>query len=266
MIKSLFSSGKEQFKREFWNAKPFPHAIIDDFLDNESFRSLTESLRAVHENPSISFKTPLEKKNTTYSSETFSKECGSLVGAITGKEFLGELSELTGVREITPLTEYKGHDFKFYHKMEEGGFLASHVDHSEVLGNNKVHFLNCIYYGPERWENGWGGETVLFDKWGFREVAKVACKPNRLLIFLHTSQSFHGVSRLVKNETSRFTIYMDFYANVAELGNMAEASKAAQSNFVPRFWKHRTTFVPLTVKYMHRYLPWYLLWLTRQKY
>jgi hypothetical protein len=94
----------------------------------------------------------------------------------------------------------------------------------------------------------------------------VECRPNRLLIFLHTSQSFHGVSRLTGNEIPRFTVYMDYYAKVAELSLLNTQTKAYQSDFLPLFWKHRTTFVPFTLRYAHRYLPWYLLYLTRQKY
>jgi len=263
-VKSIFAEGKEAVKRKFWQAQPFPHIYFDDFLPAERFQQLTDSTRQGEEKPpDFTFATSLEKNKTTFANDSLTNESKALVDSITNKVFLDELSELTSIPEIIPLTAYKEHSFRFYHKMVDGGYLGSHVDHSAV-NQDRVHFLNCIFYGPEKWDPAWGGETVLFDKWGFKPVAKVACRPNRLLIFLHTSQSFHGVSNLVGNKNPRLTFYMDYYAKVADLPRLTEQSRACGSSYKAKFWQHPTTFVPLTIKHSRRYLPGYIKYHLRQ--
>jgi hypothetical protein len=265
-VKSIFADGKESVKRKFWQAKPFPHYYLDDFLPKERFNRLAESARQKNDKPEFTFATALEKNKTTYANDSLDAESKALVQSITNPEFLRELTELTSVPEIVPLTEFKNHDYRFYHKMVDGGYLGSHVDHSAILNQNRVHFLNCIYYGPEKWSPSWGGETVLFDKWGFKPVAKVECRPNRLLIFLHTSQSFHGVSRITGATNPRLTMYMDYYAKVEDLPRLNEQSLISGSKFKARFWRHLTTFVPMTIKHTHRYLPTYLKYHLRRKF
>jgi Rps23 Pro-64 3,4-dihydroxylase Tpa1-like proline 4-hydroxylase len=265
-VKSIFAEGAETVKRKFWQAQPFPHYYLDNFLGDERFQRLTESSRQKDDKPEFTFTTALEKNKTTFANDSLDAESKALVESITNAEFLQELTELTSIPEIVPLTEYKNHDFRFYHKMVDGGYLGSHVDHSAVLNQERVHFLNCIYYGPERWNSSWGGETVLFDKWGFNPVAKVECRPNRLLIFLHTSQSFHGVSRITGSTNPRLTMYMDFYAKVQDLQRLNEQSTFCGSAYEARFWQHPTTFVPLSVRHAHRYLPGYLKYLMRRDF
>ncbi|MFM8878899.1 MAG: 2OG-Fe(II) oxygenase [Verrucomicrobiota bacterium] len=264
-VPTLFAEGEEQTIRKFWNAKPFPHVWIDDFLPRERFDRLVRSEEASAEKPDFEFNTSLERNKTTYSSDAVSTESQSLVASITAPQFLKEISRLTGIPDIIPLTEYKSQSLRFHHKMEDGGFLGSHVDHSAVR-EGRVHFLNCIFYGPATWKPEWGGQTLLFDKWGFREQARVECTPNRLLIFLHTSESFHGVARLTGNPHSRPTVYMDYYAKLNDLKLLDVQAARNGSAFASKFWRHYTTFVPRSLKDSLRYMHPYLMYLLRRGY
>ncbi len=105
---------------------------------------------------------------------------------------------------------------------------------------------------------------MLFDKWELKEKARAECVPNRLLIFLHTSQSFHGVSRLAGNTCGRSTVYMDYYAEPGDLHLLNKQSRRCNSGFECKFWRHGTSFVPSTLKL--KYWRYYLLWLLRRKY
>jgi hypothetical protein len=264
-VKSIFAEGKDTVKRKFWQAQPFPHYYLDGFLPEDRFSRLAESARQKNDKPDFVFATALEKNKTTYANDSLDEESKALVESITNAGFLKELTELTSIPDIVPLTAYKDHSYRFYHKMIDGGYLGSHVDHSAVTNQDRVHFLNCIYYGPEKWSPSWGGETVLYSKWGFNPVAKVECRPNRLLIFLHTSQSFHGVSPITGCTNPRLTMYMDYYARVQDLARLNEQSRSSGSNYESRFWKHSTTFVPLTILHAHRYLRGYLKYLLRPR-
>ena len=70
-------------------------------------------------------------------------------------------------------------------------------------------------------------------------------KPNRLVIFLHSSQSFRGVTELRKNLCDRSTIYMDYNMKKTSLEDLTVQSEKAGSKFIPRYWIHQTTFMPI---------------------
>lgn len=131
--------------------------------------------------------------------------------------------------------------------MTDGGYLGSHVDHSNI-GKNDVHMLNCIFYISEKWDASWGGHTVFFNKFGFKEKSKIIYKPNRLVIFLHSSQPFHGVTKLKGNSLERSTIYMDYNTHKDNLKYLNVQSLKYGSKFVANYWRHQTTFIPTTLK------------------
>ena len=75
------------------------------------------------------------------------------------------------------------------------GFLGSHVDHSSIKEGKFCHIANTIFYASNKWEKDWGGNTILFSRNGFSQEVKIEPIPNRLIFFIHTANSFHGVSR-----------------------------------------------------------------------
>jgi Rps23 Pro-64 3,4-dihydroxylase Tpa1-like proline 4-hydroxylase len=75
--------------------------------------------------------------------------------------------------------------------MKTGGLLGAHVDHSHSANDNKLlHVANAIFYVSQKWDEAWGGETLLFNSTGFKIIKKISPKPNRLILFIHSSTSF----------------------------------------------------------------------------
>lgn len=257
-------------KRKFWTAKPFPHLIIDDFLPSDKFNKLSKELvDHFHIRKSQQkFNTSIEKNKETFSNDQLGAETLGLISEVTKQEFLDKLSFLTSIYHVTPLTSQENYIYKFLHKMTDGGFLGSHVDHSYINKNDgHVHYLNCIYYAHDLWDtNNWGGETLMYDSLGFKVKNKIAPKPNRLLIFLHSAHSWHGTAKLTGNRhIDRFTIYMDYYCRVNEipaLQNNARIYANDNDYFLPEFWQHKTTFSPRlkldSIKYWGTYLKYLL--------
>ena len=85
-----------------------------------------------------------------------------MVSILSYPEFVKQLSTLTGVDSLRPLTDFnsKKKPFHYFHQMSEGGYLGSHVDHSSI-DEDDVHILNCIFYISEDWDSSWGGDTVF---------------------------------------------------------------------------------------------------------
>ena len=88
-----------------------------------------------------------------------------------------------------------------------------------------------------------GGSTEFYKWYGLLKGAEVKYKPNRLILFLHSSKSFHKVSRIKSNKLNRFSVYMDYYIHRDKLSHFIEQTKK-NKKFVPKFWQHQTTFVP----------------------
>ena len=252
-IPLIFKNNNDELISQFWNAKPFPHIYIDDFLDDDSFQILAKAAKEVDIKPAMTFNSEIQSGKDIFSNADSPKAIQAIVDVLSHPEFVQQLSILTKIENIRPLTEFKSDflPFKYFHQMSDGGHLGSHVDHSTV-GIDNVHVLNCIFYITDKWESDWGGDSLFFSKFGFKEKARVSYKPNRLVIFLHTSQSFHGVSKLRGNRYKRSTIYMDYNLDKNKLENVKNQAINNGSKFIPKFWAHQTTFIPGSFKNFHR--------------
>lgn len=236
-------------KEKFWSAKPYPHIIVDDYLPNHAYKDIAINLSNYNRRSradklrqdTLTFNTRLEKNKVAYARNS---ELGSILtvprvylaalGFLRRLEdlFSFERSSILSLEDIqTPFTEYR-----YFHQTEEGGSLGMHVDHSQlydrygkVVKPHMIHFANAIYYcGPNEHV---GGQTFLTD--GRGKTVYVEPKPNRLLIFLHSSNSWHGVRHLAGGGP-RTTVYMDYYTYKSNIDGIL--------NFSWR--KHATTFKP----------------------
>lgn len=85
---------------------------------------------------------------------------------------------------------------------------------------------------------------MLFDRFGLREAARVCPKPNRLLVFMHSSVAFHGVDVVTcPASEKRMSYHMDYYASKE---NSSIAYARYQNNPTSRglrSWTHGTIFV-----------------------
>jgi len=225
----------------FWNAKPYPHLVIDNFWEADEFEKLSNS--NINFFPERTFNTSIENNKQVFSAEDLPPKLKFTVDLLGSEWFVDNyLYPLTNILPINPLLNFPNTIYRFHHQMGRGGILGNHVDHSFLdQSPGQIHILNAIYYHHQRWDKSWGGYTTLNNK------PIVEPKPNRLLIFLHTSKSFHGVGRLICPENlKRKTIYMDYYCRVTDLWRLNQQSYKYNytTNAWLEFWKHHTTFVP----------------------
>jgi hypothetical protein len=249
----------------FWSNRPYPHLVIDHWWDDHfQLHDVRKELSKLYEGKNeTTYKSTIEANKHIYNEDS---NVGRLLKPFADKlesaEFVSELEKMTGIDKIFPLTIFnndKSTDYKYFHRMYEGGQVGKHVDHSQiyskkgkVISPDYVHFLNAIFYveGCEE-----GGATVLHDKQYNIYDKSVRAEAGRLLLFLHNSNSWHSVNPIIKCPVPRTTIYMDYYCRKEELHKLGLWNQ---------FWKHRTTFIPKTVEHW-RYVPWYVEWLLRRK-
>ncbi len=224
-------------KKEFLNANPFPHLVIDEFLEPDYYRNLITILNEMTTSADGRyFDTELENKKWISLNSTLPNVVRQIVDALNADEWVNNVQNLTGIDSLIT-TSHGNTSLANYHEMEPGGILGVHVDHSDEPVSGSPHILNVLIYLTENWNENDGGSTFLYDKTGKNIVSKVQYKQNRAVIFLHTPYSFHSVERINENaQQKRKSIYVDYYSESYKPYNNINL------NFSSRWFKHGTTF------------------------
>ena len=230
-----------------WFKDPFPHAIIDDFLPSDLFLKISKKLTKIDDVQDLkkTFKSHVELNKRVYGDKDLDEDLRLPIEAM-GSQALKEIFEThLNIKKMVSLSDWSDYGGYFpLHSMKSGGLLGIHVDHSHSK-SELLHMANSIFYVSPYWEDSWGGETVLCNSSGSRIAKKIIPKPNRLILFVHSSSSFHGVNKInCPTDVNRTTYYMDYYIRDEQILNMRKAIKTKTDKSL-NFSFHSTTFIPL---------------------
>ena len=169
-------------------AEPFPHIVIDDFLDADVLR------RVLDEFPSSKDKNYFDRDQERFKFQFAPHELESglirnLFAELNSEAFLGFLEEMTGIKGLISDPYFDGGGL---HETKRGGHLGVHADfniHGRLMVERR---LNLLVYLNEDWEDDYGGQLELWDQKMQRCV--VAVKPvfGRAVIFNTALDSYHG--------------------------------------------------------------------------
>jgi Rps23 Pro-64 3,4-dihydroxylase Tpa1-like proline 4-hydroxylase len=200
------------FNIEFKNSKPYPHIILDNFLDKDFFLNLDTESFGIEKCRNEHLDTFLERNKSNSKNVDLSNEIKKLVKELNSDKFVKNLKKLTGIEELFQ-TSVGNTALSNYHEMYESGFVGTHVDHSSEPKTGLPHVLNILIYLTKGWDKSWGGSTILANKNGKKIEKVIDYIPNRAVIFLHTPFSFHGVQELKNNLKKRSSVYVDYYSS-----------------------------------------------------
>lgn len=238
--------------------RPFPHYVIDDFLPADTFAELVNSGLTGQALLKRKFETSLETGKSVHGNEEMNAAANipiKLLGGQFGSTLISEAFGIDGVSSMFDRPNFGG--YYPFHQMSSGGLLGAHVDHSYSV-DGQVHVANCIFYANPYWPEEWGGETILFDRTGMHEVTRINPKPNRLIIFMHSSISFHGVDVVKCPETEkRMTYYMDYYATKENVRKAYAQYRTKPDSNGMRSWTHGTIFLPFHPLGRFRFPNWF---------
>jgi hypothetical protein len=240
-----------EFKQRFWQAEPYPHICIDNFLREDLFQQVVNDFRSIDGSaiPTEVYSSEIELNKVCFESSSNFANAQEVVDCLSRQTFIQLIESLLNTNNIIPLPKFRTENKstrKYLHIMKDGGFLGSHVDQSHI-DQTHIHILSCIFYASENWTEEQGGHTTLFNKDGSQAIAKIDYKPNRLAIFLHTSESFHGVSKL-NTENNRYSIYMDYYLPIQQLQTFKKAFAQLSQKSQPQYWQHDVIFFSTSKK------------------
>jgi 2OG-Fe(II) oxygenase superfamily len=197
MIKPL---NLEALKQQWTSARPYPHVIIDDFLEPGAAEGIARSYptfdQALKDGFAFNFVNEQRKVQIT-DRKKFSEPVRQLEAAISSSAFLADLEAITGVPRLVADEQLAGGGM---HLTGSGGRLDVHVDFNLIEDRKLFRRLNILIYLNPVWKEEWGGHIELWD----RDVRTChqRCIPalNRCLIFETSDISYHGVAPVAAPE------------------------------------------------------------------
>ena len=189
---------------QYQQAQPFPHVVMDDFLDPGIMQVARAELQRFQDwdhDPTPS-NTPYQVNKffvPSPRSEIFERTLDSLrrtapvtfsvLQSLKSPEFRGWLELVTGIGQILADDDWLGGGV---HKITTGGFLDIHVDFNIHWKNDLHRRLNLLIYLNPGWQDTWGGALELWDTQCQACQHRVLPVFNRAVLFRITEDAYHG--------------------------------------------------------------------------
>lgn len=176
-------------KKQFVNAEPFDHIVIDGLFNKEPLSMLSKMYPKIEDKKWWTYDNFLEKKYAFNSIEQLDPMFKEFFDEVNSQKFIDQLSRLSGVENLIPDHKLNGAGL---HQIVRGGKLDVHEDYNIHRELNAFRTLNLIVYLNEDWQEEWGGDLQLWDKDMQNCVKKVNPIFNRSVIFRTDQKSNHG--------------------------------------------------------------------------
>ncbi|MCP4473324.1 MAG: hypothetical protein GY821_01875 [Gammaproteobacteria bacterium] len=122
--KKLLAIAKK-LSADYIAAEPFPHIVMDDFMDEERLQQALEVFPAPEALKFKRFNDPSQKKLGYSQVEDLPTPISSILYAMNQPLFLQFLETLTGIKGLIPDPYYHGGGL---HQITRGGKLDIHID------------------------------------------------------------------------------------------------------------------------------------------
>ncbi|MFC7448771.1 2OG-Fe(II) oxygenase [Rhodococcus daqingensis] len=177
-------------------ATPFPHVLIDDFLDTGFAREALSCWPSYSDAAKMGreFRTINERRKVQVTdSDRFPPTLRELTAVLASPEFIDTASAIFDIPSLLPDPELVGGGL---HQTGPRGRLDVHVDFN-YLEDRKLHRrLNILIYFNEGWMPEWGGQLELWNSDVSECVHSFDPIFNRCVIFETSEISYHGVTEV----------------------------------------------------------------------
>jgi 2OG-Fe(II) oxygenase superfamily len=176
--------------KSYQEGEPFPHIVIDNFLDPEIFAEVLAAFPGPECPIWYKFKSgPENLKLQSRDLRDLPPVVRALVTEFNGAEFVKFLQEMTGIAGLVPDPHLYGGGL---HQTLGGGHLGVHVDYNYHEDWALDRRLNAILYVNDGWDEAWGGQLEFWDAEVKSRSQAIAPIGNRLVVFSTSERSWHG--------------------------------------------------------------------------
>jgi Rps23 Pro-64 3,4-dihydroxylase Tpa1-like proline 4-hydroxylase len=201
-------------------AAPFPHIVIDDFLEAGALQRAMadfpppEAIEGWRRADITDAQGRVAQQLKLGSSDElrFGDTLRPLVHELNSGPFLRYLERLTSIEGLLPDAHLTGGGL---HQSLPGAVLRVHADFNKLPGFGLDRRLNLLLYLNPRWQPEWGGDLELWDR-DMREcVQRIAPVANRCVVFSTTRESYHGVPDPLRcpEGVTRRSLALYYYSN-----------------------------------------------------
>jgi hypothetical protein len=185
-----FERDVERLRSTYQSAEPYPHIVIDDFLEPGAVDEAIAEFPPLDPDQWTNFIHVNERKFSNTDPGTWGKTLQQILDELNSPRFVRFVSQLLGVDDLIADPSLEGGGL---HQSTRGGFLNIHADYT-VHPHNRTwqRRANLLLYLNEDWRPEYGGDLELWSADMKQCVEKVAPISNRALIFTTDVTSFHG--------------------------------------------------------------------------
>jgi hypothetical protein len=180
----------ERLHAQYDAAAPYPHIVIDDFLEPEAIKAAISEFPPLHPEQWTNYLHVNERKFSNTDPSTWGPTLRRILEELNSPRFVRFIGELLGVDDLIADPSLEGGGL---HQSTRGGFLNVHADFT-VHPHHRTwqRRANLLLYLNEGWRPEFGGDLELWSADMKECVEKVSPIANRVLIFTTDPTSFHG--------------------------------------------------------------------------
>ena len=181
----------DELRSQFQRAEPFPHVVLDEFLDDDLANSLSMSFPSLDEMPRSRDFVFADKRERS-SIETSGPAGARYHAAMTSPEMAAFLSAIAD-DDLFVDPSFHGGGF---HQGGDGSYLDLHVDFNvHPLHDDWFRVLNVLLYLNRDWREDYGGHLLIKARPDDEPLA-IAPSFNRCVIALTDGHTYHGYRRM----------------------------------------------------------------------
>ncbi len=186
-----WSNRLPSLKATYKDASPYPHVVLDDFLETWAAKQVVEDFPEVQTDGWIHYMHVNEKKHGLNKLELIPPFIRDVIHELNSDAFIRFLEGLTGIEGLLPDDTFEGGGI---HQSQRGGFLNVHADFTvHPHRRNWRRRVNVLLYLNPDWKDTYGGHLELWDQRMTQCERKIAPLLNRVVVFNTDEDSFHGL-------------------------------------------------------------------------
>lgn len=170
-------------------AEPFPHIVIEDFIDADVLRGLLEEWPDTGDRK-FANRAQERLKFDFQPVDIVSPRLRSFLAEMNSEPVLRFIEKLTGIEKLIADPYYAGGGL---HETKRGGHLGVHADFNVHTGLNLLRRVNLLIYLNEGWPQEYGGNLELWSRDMRERRQSVPPALGNAVIFNTDLDSFHGV-------------------------------------------------------------------------
>ncbi len=202
----------DKHSAEFKSGNPYPHIVIDNFLDPEALELLLAEFPDKSKKVWHDYQSHYENKQELNGEGKMGNFTQHLLYQFNSAPFLQFLETLSGIENLIPDPYFYGGGI---HQLNRGGKLAVHADFSKHIKWPLDRRLNAILYLNKDWKEEYNGHLELWNTEVTKCEKKVLPIFNRLLVFAVTDFNMHGVPETLNcpEDMSRKSLAFFYFSN-----------------------------------------------------